>query len=65
VKNKYTNVSSKLKTYDEIDILNIHQSLENHLQGVPSFLCEHCGYKMHDYLWRCPACNLWDTIDQA
>jgi len=65
VKNKYTNVSPKLKTYDEIDILNIHQSLENHLQGVPSFLCEHCGYKMHDYLWRCPACNLWDTIDQA
>ena len=46
-------------------IVDVHQSLENHLQGVPSFICEHCGYKMHDYLWRCPACNLWDTIDQT
>lgn len=42
----------------------IHHSLEVHLQGVPSFRCEHCGYKMHDYLWRCPACNHWDTVDQ-
>lgn len=47
------------------DLANIHQSLENHLVGVPSFRCEHCGYKMHDYLWRCPACNHWDTVDQA
>ena len=50
---------------DDLKITNIHQSLENHLQGVPSFRCEHCGYKMHDYLWRCPACNHWDTVDQA
>lgn len=49
----------------EVGLVKIHQSLENHLQGVPSFRCEHCGYKMHDYLWRCPACNHWDTVDQA
>ncbi|MGK0271624.1 MAG: lipopolysaccharide biosynthesis regulator YciM [Cocleimonas sp.] len=48
-----------------LGLVKIHQSLENHLQGVPSFRCEHCGYKMHDYLWRCPACNHWDTVDQA
>ena len=56
--------NNSISTNDS-DIKNIHQSLENHLQGVPSFRCEHCGYKMHDYLWRCPACNHWDTVDQA
>ena len=48
-----------------IGLEKIHHSLEVHLQGVPSFRCEHCGYKMHDYLWRCPACNHWDTVDQV
>jgi len=43
----------------------INQSLGNYLKGVPAFRCEHCGYKMHDYLWRCPACNHWDTIEHA
>lgn len=48
-----------------LGLVRVNQSLENHLQGVPSFRCEHCGYKMHDYLWRCPACNHWDTVDQT
>ncbi len=39
-----------------------NQSLVNYLQGLPRFSCEHCGYKLHDYLWRCPACQQWDTI---
>jgi lipopolysaccharide biosynthesis regulator YciM len=43
----------------------VTQSLANYLKGVPAFRCEHCGYKMHDYLWRCPACQQWDTIDHA
>ena len=43
----------------------INKSLSNYLQGIPAFRCEHCGYKMHDYLWRCPACHQWDTIDHA
>ncbi len=64
VKDKY-----EADNHDEpskgIGLIKVHQSLENHLQGVPSFRCEHCGYKMHDYLWRCPACNHWDTVDQA
>lgn len=43
----------------------VNKSLGNYLQGVPAFRCEHCGYRMHDYLWRCPACHHWDTIDHA
>ena len=46
-------------------LLLIKTSLGNYLKGVPAFHCEHCGYKMHDYLWRCPACHQWDTIDHA
>ncbi len=43
----------------------VNQSLANYLKGVPAFRCEHCGYKMHDYLWRCPACHHWDTVEHA
>ena len=46
-------------------LLLVNKSLANYLKGVPAFHCGHCGYKMHDYLWRCPACHHWDTIDHA
>ena len=64
------NTSEYIKSHsEEIDaekgLALITQSLANYLQGVPTFRCEHCGYKMHDYLWRCPACQKWDTIDHA
>ncbi len=64
VKDKYANDNPD-EPSKGIGLVKVHQALENHLQGVPSFRCEHCGYKMHDYLWRCPACNHWDTVDQA
>ncbi len=64
------NTSEYIKSHSEnIDAEKglelVTQSLSNYLQGVPAFRCEHCGYKMHDYLWRCPACQEWDTIDHA
>ncbi len=64
------NTSEYIKSHSEhIDAEKglelVTQSLSNYLQGVPAFRCEHCGYKMHDYLWRCPACQQWDTIDHA
>jgi len=46
-------------------LLLVNQALSGYLKGVPAFRCEHCGYKMHDYLWRCPACHEWDSIDHA
>lgn len=46
-------------------LLLVNKALEAYLSGVPAFRCEHCGYKMHDYLWRCPACHEWDSIDHA
>jgi len=58
-------IANQTENNHGLGLIKIHQSLKNHLQGVPSFRCEHCGYKMHDYLWRCPACNHWDTVDQA
>ena len=42
-----------------------YQALENYLQGLPKFCCEHCGYRLHNYMWRCPACQNWDTINHA
>ncbi|PID46124.1 MAG: hypothetical protein CSB47_05300 [Proteobacteria bacterium] len=40
----------------------VDQAISNHLLTQPGFQCQHCGYKMHDYLWRCPACSQWDEI---
>lgn len=37
-------------------------SLETLLKEQPDFQCHHCGYRMHNYLWRCPACHHWDTV---
>jgi len=50
---------------DRQALLLVNQALAAYLTGVPAFRCEHCGYKMHDYLWRCPACHEWDSIDHA
>jgi len=46
-------------------LILVNKSLANYLQDTPPFRCMHCGYKMHDFLWRCPACHHWDTIDHT
>jgi lipopolysaccharide biosynthesis regulator YciM len=65
----YNAVSYIQDAHGEIDhkkgLELVNTSLSNYLKGVPAFYCAHCGYKMHDYLWRCPACHHWDTIDHA
>ncbi len=40
----------------------LEQVLEQHLKTQTEFQCHHCGYKMNDFLWRCPACHHWDTV---
>lgn len=58
-----TNSKGNIKPQKGLQLTN--ESLANYLQGLPAFSCEHCGYKLHDYLWRCPACQKWDTIHHA
>lgn len=29
---------------------------------LPRFQCANCGYKLHEYVWRCPACHHWDSV---
>ncbi len=31
--------------------------------GLSEFKCKECGFRTHSYLWRCPACGAWDTMD--
>ncbi|PWQ93899.1 tetratricopeptide repeat protein [Leucothrix arctica] len=40
----------------------IDSAMGKYLSSQPGFQCLHCGYKMHDFLWRCPACNHWDEV---
>lgn len=57
------NLYCKLEDSESTKILPLIQSaLTNHLSSQPGFQCRHCGYKMHDFLWRCPACNYWDEV---
>lgn len=44
------------------DMPHLQVALERLAATQPEFQCDHCGYKMHDYLWRCPACHQWDTV---
>ncbi|MCK5901907.1 MAG: tetratricopeptide repeat protein [Cocleimonas sp.] len=43
----------------------IKQALDNYLKGKAGFQCQHCGYKMQDYLWHCPACYQWDVVSHT
>jgi len=53
----------KTNNSESTDTLHLIQAaLSNHLSSQPGFQCRHCGYKMHDFLWRCPACNHWDEV---
>lgn len=38
------------------------QALDRLTQADARFQCGQCGYKMQDYLWRCPACQRWDSV---
>lgn len=43
----------------------LRTALARLLQTLPRFQCTHCGYKMHEYRWRCPACHQWDSIQHT
>ena len=34
---------------------------ENYL----SFNCNNCGYSSKSYIWQCPSCNSWETIEPS
>ncbi|HPQ95454.1 MAG TPA: tetratricopeptide repeat protein [Thiolinea sp.] len=40
-------------------------ALERLNRTQPRYQCAGCGYKLSDYLWRCPACHRWDSIQLA
>ena len=43
----------------------IEKALTNYLKGEAIFQCQNCGYKMQDYMWRCPACYEWDKVSHS
>ncbi|MGB3917595.1 MAG: hypothetical protein WBL07_09160, partial [Thiothrix litoralis] len=47
------------------DIAQLQTALQRLSASQPDFQCAHCGYKMHGYLWRCPACHQWDTVSNV
>lgn len=47
------------------EIGQLQIALQRLAASQPDFQCNQCGYKMHGYLWRCPACHHWDTISNV
>ncbi|EIJ32944.1 tetratricopeptide repeat protein [Thiothrix nivea] len=47
------------------EITQVQTALQRLAASQPDFQCSHCGYKMHGYLWRCPACHQWDTVSNV
>ncbi|OQX06157.1 MAG: hypothetical protein BWK73_31595 [Thiothrix lacustris] len=47
------------------DIPQLQTALQRLSASQPDFQCAQCGYKMHGYLWRCPACHQWDTVSNV
>lgn len=46
-------------------IAALQTGLQRLASSQPEFQCGQCGYKMHDYLWRCPACHRWDSVSNV
>lgn len=46
-------------------LADVSSALHRLLKTLPQFQCLQCGYKLHDYVWRCPACHQWDSIDHT
>ena len=49
---------------------NHNQSFQNDLLSIIkenylSFNCNNCGYSSKSYIWQCPSCNSWETIEPS
>jgi lipopolysaccharide biosynthesis regulator YciM len=58
-------LSSLWQAQGMCEISQIQTALQRLSANQPEFQCSHCGYKMHDYLWRCPACHQWDAVSNT
>ncbi len=38
------------------DILSLH------LQSLPRYRCEHCGFELRNLHWACPGCSCWGMV---
>lgn len=78
--NKYETPSEYVsKIYDNLFIeiydnlyksKNDNQSFQNDLLSMIrdnylSFNCSNCGYSSKSYIWQCPSCNSWETIEPS
>ena len=78
--NKYETPSDYVsKIYDNLFIeiydnlyktKNDNQSFQNDLLSMIrdnylSFNCSNCGYSSKSYIWQCPSCNSWETIEPS
>lgn len=37
-------------------------ALERHVESVPAYHCDQCGFQARNHFWRCPGCHGWGTL---
>lgn len=56
---------SQWREDNSCEIAQLQTALQRLAASQPDFQCGQCGYKMHGYLWRCPACHQWDSVSNV
>jgi lipopolysaccharide biosynthesis regulator YciM len=49
---------------DQYEAVQAYRKLLNQLGGdAAAYQCRQCGQFSHELSWKCPRCNLWDTME--
>lgn len=47
---------------DKSQLQALYGILRRIVAHEPRFMCEHCGFKLKEFYWRCPSCKSWASI---
>lgn len=43
------------------DIELVRRLVGHHSRNLAMYHCDHCGFRLHQFTWRCPACGAWES----
>lgn len=43
------------------DIELVRKLVGHHSRNLAMYRCDRCGFKLHQFTWRCPACGAWES----
>ncbi|MBL8528110.1 MAG: lipopolysaccharide assembly protein LapB [Burkholderiales bacterium] len=43
------------------DIELVRKLVGHHSRNLAMYQCDHCGFRLRQFTWRCPACGAWES----